>query len=193
MNIRKIIEKILAAQFRGKAIKIKELLPSEERKRKAEASDGAVYNALKVLTKADILIRRFQSGRQRSLEINYEYAFEKLALYKVGEKAVAVSYLPEGARVEVVNRYFRILRSDAIAEHRLIMELIEKYRDDSEDSDKVHKYFLARAVDHVLQFVEKWDVNKDPRKFINHMILTGVMRTAFEQMLAARDGGKWSE
>ena len=53
--------------------------------------------------------------------------------------------------------------------------------------------FLASAVDNVMQFIEKWDVNKDPRKFINHMILTGAKRTAFEQTLAAKDGGKWSE
>ena len=187
MNIRKIVEKVLSAQFRGKTITIKELLPSEERKRKAEASDGAVYNALKVLTKADILIRRYQSGRQRSIEIDYEYAFEKLALYKVGEKATAVAYLPEDARVEVINKHWRIFLSDARAEHKLITELIEKYADNSEDSSKVRRYALASTVDNVMQFIAKWDIVNDPTKYINYMILTDTQRVAFEQVLAASE------
>ena len=193
INVRKIVEKVLDAQFRERRITIRDLLPSEYIGGDQQASDGAVYNALKVLTKAEILIRRYMSGRQRSLEIDFNYAYEQLALYNVIVKATAVAYLPEDARVEIMKRHFLIMRSDAISELKLIYELKEKYRDTSEDSYKVHKYILASAVENVMQFIENWAKFQDPVKYINYMILSETQRNAFEQMLATRDGANRSD
>lgn len=104
-----------------------------------------------------------------------------------------MAYFAEDAGVEIVKRHFLNIRSDANSELKLINELKDKYKDNSEDSCKVHKYILASAIENVMQFIENRDKFQDPVKYINYMILSETLRNAFEQMLAARDRAKRSD
>lgn len=189
-NVRKIVEKVLDAQFRGMRISVKDLLPSEDLKSKGQASDGAVYNALRVLTKADILNRRYTAGRKKSLEIDYEKAFEDLALHKTLDNARRVEALPEEVRIKAIRKHRDILRAEARTEYGLITELFEKYGSKLDEWPKVHEYMIRSVVETVIQFIEKWETEKEPVKRINYVLITGIARENFDQYWDAYTGQK---
>ena len=197
-NIRNIVSEILDSQFRGQPITVAELIKLHGKSFKDQLSEGSIYNALRTLRKAGILITSPLAGRKNNLSIDYVKARDNIALFEIGDKAAEINHLPEGPRNDLLRHIRWENDTLAHADTEMIYQMYEKYGNrSSEISESVIGWLCAKALSYVMKYMEMWPLfametlNANPglylRTQLKHLLQSETLRTALLVKIKTRD------
>lgn len=170
-NIRNIVSEILDSQFRGQPITVTHLIKLHGKSSKSQLSEGAIYNALRTLRKAGILMSSPLTGRKNTLSIDYMKARDNTALLEVGERAAEIEHLPEAPRKDLLSHIRWEIDTLAKSDEELIYQMHAKYGNQSlEIYEPVIVWIRVKALSFVMKYMKEGHFDAPEKLNGNHKL-----------------------